>query len=94
MATKYIECAECGTDKLTGHYWGCHTGTGEYQIVQGNSIIGFAKFPYGLYVELGKIRQELGNLAGVHVYTSNDGKKLTTKQVTDLLYDYAWNGAK
>jgi hypothetical protein len=93
MDTKYIECAECGTDNLTGHYWGCHTGTGEYQIVQGNSIIGHAKFDYGLYVELGKIRQELGTLAGVHVYDTN-GTRLKSKAVADLLYDYAWNGAK
>ncbi len=93
MNTKYIECAECGTDKLTQHYWGCHTGTGEYQIVKGESIISYAKFDYGLYVELGKIRQELGTLAGIHVYDTN-GTRLKSKAVADLLYDYAWNGAK
>lgn len=95
MNTKYIECLECGTDKIANqfHTVGCNTGTGSYQIVKGDGIIGHAFTDRGLYQALGEIRLELGKLAGIHVYDSESGKKLTTKQVTDLLYDYAWNGA-
>ena len=92
--TNYIECLECGTDTITAHVSGCNTGTGAYQIVKGDSVIDHANNEYGLYLELGKIRQELGNLVGVHVYQTSSGKRLKAKEVTDLLYDYAWNGAK
>ena len=93
MATKYIECLECGTDRLTDHVIGCNTGTGMYLIVKGDGIIGHAFNEHGLYQALGEIRQELKTLAGVHVYDTN-GTRLKAKAVADLLYDYAWNGAK
>lgn len=91
--TKYIECLECGTSELTNHVAGCNTGAEMYQIVKGDAIIDHAFNDADLYLTLGKIRQDLKSLAGVHVYDTN-GTKLTAKQVTDKLYDYAWNGAK
>jgi hypothetical protein len=91
--TNYVECLECGTDNLAGHVVGCNTGTGSYQIVRGDAVIGHAFNEHGLYQALGEIRLELGKLAGVHVYDTN-GTKLKAKAVADLLYDYAWNGAK
>lgn len=93
---KYIECDECGTDKLAHpfHVTGCNRGRSQYLLVKGESIIDHANNEYGLYLELGKIRQELGSLVGVHVYQTSSGKRLKAKEVTDLLYDYAWNGAK
>ena len=91
--TNYIECLECGTDTITAHVSGCNTGTGSYLIVKGDGIIGHAFTDYGLYQALGEIRLELGKLAGVHVYDTN-GTRLKAKAVADLLYDYAWNGAK
>lgn len=93
MNTNYIECLECGTSELTAHVAGCNTGTGMYLIVKGDGIIGHAFTDRGLYQALGEIRLELNKLAGVHVYDTN-GTKLKAKQVADLLYDYAWNGAK
>ena len=56
----YVECLECGTDTITGHYWGCNTGTGMYQIVKGDGVIGHAFTDYGLYQALGEIRLEWG----------------------------------
>jgi hypothetical protein len=88
-----MECLECGTDTITAHVIGCNTGTGSYQIVKGGAIIDHAFNESGLYQALGEIRQELKTLAGVHVYDTN-GTRLKAKAVADLLYDYAWNGAK
>ena len=92
--SKYIECDECGTDKLAEpfHVVGCYRGYSQYLLVKGETTISHANNEYGLYLELGKIRQELGNLAGVHVYQTSSGMRLKAKEVTDLLYDYAWNG--
>ena len=87
-----MECLECGQQGITGHNGACNTGAGMYQIVKGGAIIDHANNERGLFQTLGEIRLELGRLAGVHVYDAN-AKKLSTKQVTDLLYDYAWNGA-
>lgn len=88
-----MECLECGTATITAHGIGCNTGTGSYQIVKGDAVIGHAFNESGLYQALREIRQELGRLAGVHVHDTN-GTRLKAKQVADLLYDYAWNGAK